>query len=164
MSIYQIVIGNNSYRVDISDRRLLIDGEEEQIHLIPLNNSGLYLLRRGSQTIELQIQTYGKKLYEVTSEGGRRLMAKVERILGNARQAVVEDAHAGDLLAPMCGRVMACHVRVGDTVTQGQALVTVESMKMQMELRAPAAGVVRQVAVLAGAAVEKGEMLVRVEG
>jgi biotin carboxyl carrier protein len=38
-----------------------------------------------------------------------------------------------------------------------------EAMKMENELRAPAAGTVRQVAVTPGTAVEKGALLVALE-
>jgi pyruvate carboxylase subunit B len=45
-------------------------------------------------------------------------------------------------------------------VAAGQPLVVMEAMKMENELRATAAGVVRSVAVQPGAAVEKGAVLV----
>lgn len=162
MSIYQIVIGERSYRVDISGDELSINGERENADLIALNNAGLYLLRMGSRNVELYIQSCGRRLYEITSEGGRRLIARVERYLGNPIQAV-DTRRAGALLAPMSGRVMACHAAPGDQVEQGQVLVTLESMKMQMELRAPAAGRVEKIAVEPGAQVEKGTLLVQVD-
>ncbi len=48
----------------------------------------------------------------------------------------------------------------GDSVAAGQALLVVEAMKMQNELRAPRAGTVQRVATSAGATVEIGELLV----
>ncbi|MBM3885848.1 MAG: acetyl-CoA carboxylase biotin carboxyl carrier protein subunit [Gemmatimonadetes bacterium] len=67
------------------------------------------------------------------------------------------------LVAPMPGLIVRVHVRPGDVVAAGQPLVVMEAMKMENELRATAAGVVRSVAVLPGAAVEKGTVLVALD-
>ena len=63
----------------------------------------------------------------------------------------------------MPGLVVRVNVAVGDQVAAGQGLVVIEAMKMENELRASAAGVVRAVHVEAGAAVNKGVVLVELE-
>lgn len=62
--------------------------------------------------------------------------------------------------APMPGRVMRVLVAVGDRVTARQGVVVVEAMKMENELRSPRDGVVKEVGVVAGAAVETGAVLI----
>jgi len=62
--------------------------------------------------------------------------------------------------SPMPGRVMRVLVAVGDHVAARQAVVVVEAMKMENELRAPAGGVVKEILVAPGAAVETGAVLV----
>ena len=64
------------------------------------------------------------------------------------------------LVAPMPGLIVRVHVAPGDRVEAGQAVVVMEAMKMENELRAAGAGVVRTVEVRAGTAVEKGALLV----
>ena len=64
------------------------------------------------------------------------------------------------LVAPMPGLVVRVQVEVGDRVEEGQGIVVMEAMKMENELRAPAAGTVRAVHARVGAAVEKGAVLV----
>ena len=64
------------------------------------------------------------------------------------------------LVAPMPGRVVAVHVRPGDSVAPGASLVVLEAMKMENEFRATAAGVVAEVRVTAGQAVNAGDLLV----
>jgi pyruvate carboxylase subunit B len=54
-------------------------------------------------------------------------------------------------------------VTVGERVTARQGVVVVEAMKMENELRTPRDGVVKDVLVVAGAAVETGAVLVVVE-
>jgi biotin carboxyl carrier protein len=74
--------------------------------------------------------------------------------------AVTQD---GRVIAPMPGRVVRVLVAVGDTVTARQAVVLVEAMKMENELRAPKSGVVTQVLVQEGTAIETGAILVVVQ-
>ena len=70
---------------------------------------------------------------------------------------------AKQVVAPMPGRVVKVLVQPGETVTTGQGLVVVEAMKMENELRAPAAGTVRAVHVAEGAAVEANTVLIEIE-
>lgn len=67
------------------------------------------------------------------------------------------------LLAPMPGLVVRVNVEVGDVVEAGQGLVVMEAMKMENELRAPAAGTVKSIAARPGSAVEKGARLIELE-
>jgi biotin carboxyl carrier protein len=61
---------------------------------------------------------------------------------------------------PMPGRVVRVLVAPGDQVVARQPLVVVEAMKMENELRSPKDGIVKEVAVVAGAAVEAGAVLI----
>lgn len=72
-------------------------------------------------------------------------------------------ATVGAIRSPMPGSVMAVEVAVGDAVDAGQALVTVEAMKMEHTLVAPASAIVAQVAVTIGAQVAMDELLVLLE-
>jgi biotin carboxyl carrier protein len=64
------------------------------------------------------------------------------------------------VLAPMPGRVVRVLVAPGDEVERRQPLVVVEAMKMENELRAGRAGLVREVLVVEGASVDAGAPLV----
>lgn len=66
-----------------------------------------------------------------------------------------------DVCAHITGTVWKVEVKVGDSVTAGQTLVILESMKMEMPLEAPEAGVVVEVRVAEGQAVEEGDLVVR---
>jgi acetyl/propionyl-CoA carboxylase alpha subunit len=69
-------------------------------------------------------------------------------------------AVAGSLLSPMPGTVLAVTVEVGDAVTAGQLLVSLEAMKMEHAIRAPHDGVVSEVLVSPGDQVETAATLV----
>ncbi|HEX5071458.1 MAG TPA: biotin/lipoyl-containing protein [Vicinamibacterales bacterium] len=65
--------------------------------------------------------------------------------------------------APMPGRIVRVLVKPGDAVEARQGLVVVEAMKMENEIAAARAGVVKEVAVSAGQSVESGRLLVVIE-
>jgi 3-methylcrotonyl-CoA carboxylase alpha subunit len=79
----------------------------------------------------------------------------------------VADSGAGTggdrLLAPMPGRIVLAHVAAGDTVTQGQELLVMEAMKMELALKAPRDGTVAELRVQAGDFVDADAVLVTLE-
>ena len=69
-----------------------------------------------------------------------------------------------EVRAEMVANVRAVSVSEGDSVRNGDALVVLESMKMEVPVLAGAAGTVRTVAVRAGDVVQEGDLLAIVEG
>ena len=62
--------------------------------------------------------------------------------------------------AHIAGTVWKIEVAVGDAVAEGQTVVILESMKMEMPVESPAAGRVATIAVSEGQAVEENAPLV----
>jgi biotin carboxyl carrier protein len=60
----------------------------------------------------------------------------------------------------MPGKVLDVRVRAGDAVSRGQALLTMEAMKMEHLVTASADGVVTEVRVAPGQQVDAGLVLV----
>jgi biotin carboxyl carrier protein len=59
----------------------------------------------------------------------------------------------------MPGKVVRVLVAAGQSVQAGEGMVVVEAMKMENELRAPRAGVVKQIMARPGQSVESGAVL-----
>lgn len=82
---------------------------------------------------------------------------------GRRRRGRKEDAaRAGGpqrLVAPMPGKIVRVLVKRGDVVKTRQPLVVVEAMKMENELRAPAAGIVAELHVQEGQSIDAGALL-----
>ncbi|MBC7376046.1 MAG: ATP-grasp domain-containing protein [Burkholderiaceae bacterium] len=72
-------------------------------------------------------------------------------------------AHSGLVRAPMMGLVVGVNVASGQAVAAGQRLATIESMKMEMGITAPAAGTVTWVGCAAQARVERHQELFRID-
>lgn len=67
------------------------------------------------------------------------------------------------LKAPMPGRVVGISVETGQEVNPGDALITLEAMKMENVLKAEGTGVVKNIAVNVQDVLEKGAMMIEFE-
>ncbi len=77
-----------------------------------------------------------------------------------ARPDAAADAGTGPLRSPMPGTVRAVRVAVGDDVTEGQVVVTVEAMKMEYAVAAAGAGRVTEVLAREGQPVALDQVLI----
>lgn len=128
--------------------------------LTPLGN-GSFLLTRDDGT---RGRAWAIKDGRVTwvFVDGRAYRLEAER----PQRSAASSSHAGDdaaLVSPMPATVSAVKVAVGDRVTKGDVLVTLEAMKMELPIRAPRDGVVRRIACAVGALVQPGVALIVLE-
>jgi acetyl-CoA carboxylase biotin carboxyl carrier protein len=65
-----------------------------------------------------------------------------------------------DINAHITGAVWKIEVAIGDTVAEGDAVVILESMKMEMPVEAEDPGVVREIRCTEGQSVSEGDTLV----
>ncbi|MBI5533717.1 MAG: biotin/lipoyl-binding carrier protein [Deltaproteobacteria bacterium] len=68
-----------------------------------------------------------------------------------------------DVRAHITGTVWKIEVKEGDSVADGQPLVILESMKMEMPVEAERKGRVSKIHVAEGQAVEEGHVLITLE-
>ena len=60
----------------------------------------------------------------------------------------------------MPGKILRVSVKIGDMVKKGQSIMVMEAMKMENEIKSPQDGVIKEVKVIEGQAVETGAELV----
>ena len=65
-----------------------------------------------------------------------------------------------DILAPMGGKVIEVKVKVGDAVNEGDEVVILEAMKMELPIAAEASGTVKEVKCKKGDTVEAEGVLI----
>ena len=68
-----------------------------------------------------------------------------------------------EIIASMAGSVWKVLVKVGDQVEEGQDVVILESMKMEIPIEAEFAGTVKEVKVNEGDFVNEGDVIIEVE-
>jgi biotin carboxyl carrier protein len=142
----RITVGDRLRRASLGSipgtplRQLLLDGEPATISMASLGRGRWALVQRGERTELEVLDERAQHIRNLTTAGDQRRIVPV-------------------LKAPMPGLVVRVQVQPGDRVTPGAGLVVLEAMKMENELKAQAAAVVKTVRVAAGEAVEKGQVL-----
>jgi biotin carboxyl carrier protein len=144
-----VVVGGQRYRADLRHiprshaYSLLLDGKSYE-----------FTLHEADGEIEL---SGGAGLFHVLVEDARTHAAR-------AKTADVRDTGGvRTVRAVMPGIVREVRVQPGTAVAKGEALLILEAMKMQNEIRADHAGTVRCVHVAAEETVDKGAKLVDIE-
>ncbi len=158
------------YRVEIDGREREVDvqltGETAVVSLdgvavdadVRRMPGGLSMILNG-KVFDVMLGGKAERLDVVS--GSTRLRASVLSERMRARKgSSSKGAGKGDLRAPMPGRIVTVSVAEGDAVNVGDPLVVIEAMKMQNELRAEAAGVVKKVHVAPEQSVEAEALLV----
>lgn len=135
----------------------------------------LITLRVGSAPGEIVADISGKPSAVTLSDIG---MGKIEFVLDGRRfvfrrpnvaspvsppGAVVTPLQKGTVAAPMPGKVIGALVKPGERVRKGDPLVILESMKMEVAVRADGDAIVREVLAVEGMSVKRGQGLVRLE-
>jgi len=70
---------------------------------------------------------------------------------------------ATDICAHITGTVWKIEVQPGQAVAEGDVVLILESMKMEMPLEAPGAGTVREIKVKEGEPVQEGAVLMTLD-
>ncbi|MBW1705752.1 MAG: acetyl-CoA carboxylase biotin carboxyl carrier protein subunit [Deltaproteobacteria bacterium] len=68
-----------------------------------------------------------------------------------------------EIIAPMGGKVLEVKVNVGDTVNDGDEVIILEAMKMELPIVAEASGTVKEVKCKKGDAVEAEAVMIVLE-
>lgn len=132
-----------------------LDAREAQPELLSL------LLSGRSYDVEREVMSEGV----VVSVERRRYSIEIEDARALPMRRARGEGHNGPrkLTAPMPGRILRVLAREGAAVEQGQAILVIEAMKMQNELKAPKKGVLRKIMVAEGDAANAGDVLAIVD-
>lgn len=126
----------------------------------------VYLLKHDGRVHEVFVSP-GSKAGEpvLVSTNGRDIEVTLidpKRLRGAAGGSDHGDGHA-DIKTAMPGKVVRIIVPKGASVEKGDAVLVVEAMKMQNELRSPKDGIVVEIRAAEGTTVAAGEILAVIE-
>jgi len=160
MTTYFVTVGPNEYKVDIKNDEFMVNGQPMDLKLRQLNEQGLFLLQKGNKQLEMLLRPKERNQVAV-SVNRRHVTVQVERN-DAAKGRPVAQTTAGACTAPMPGMVIQVNVAEGQSVEKGDVVVILESMKMQMEIKATVTGKVAKISAIPGKKVEKGTELVQI--
>jgi biotin carboxyl carrier protein len=105
--------------------------------------------------------------FEVTVDKEIRQTKTPKLVVQAAPMATANDvaktapaAALSEIKSPLPGTVMDVCCRVGDTISIGQKVITLEAMKMENSIQSDKAGVVKEIRVNRGTAVMEGDILI----
>jgi pyruvate carboxylase subunit B len=166
MSEYIISLNGKKIRLSLlSESKVLFDGEELDYEIIESVNN-VYFLRIGKKIYNFtcvhkkdeKIVLFScSKKYDLTVRTS--LQEKANEVL--AKKQTLH--HFVEVKAPMPGMLLKVKKIKGDYVEVGEAVMILEAMKMENEIRSSTRGTVKNIFVKEGEAVEKGTILFSVE-
>jgi biotin carboxyl carrier protein len=162
--IYLVDVAGTRVRVELTSNGVFVDGQRIDVSMRPVDGGARHDLRIGGEVHRVVARAgEGRGQFRVEVDGIRldaEALDEHARAVQALTSVVSRPSGPVPLKAPMPGLIVRIAVKPGDAVVTGQGLVVMEAMKMENELRATAAGVVREVHAVVGAAVEKGALLV----
>lgn len=131
-------------------------------------------VRKSDSLVKAEINSRKEIFYCVDTERETRIISNgfEFQVRSNAlpRQAVVfrnnlnsETVFQNLICADLFGRVLTLNVRIGDRVSHGEKLLTLESMKTEIHILSPVDARVKEVHVKVGNAVTEKQLLVELE-
>jgi biotin carboxyl carrier protein len=162
---YQTIVNGQTFDVEINeDGRILVNGEDRAVDFRVLRRGELYSLLLDHLSFEAVVEEregvyhvlMAGDLYEVqvTDERSRRL--------ASAFMAFGDTGAEVSIRSPMPGLIVRVPIVEGQTVSKGETVIILESMKMENELKSPRDGTVRRVHVSPGENVEQNKVLVTI--
>ena len=135
-----------------------IEDDEGLLHSSSVAQVGRWRARPRFDDEALRFRASGDAAHVLLHDGDRRW--RYTRV--PAYRPTLDDAGGGGdrVLAPMPGRIVLVKVAAGDAVSEGQELLVMEAMKMELSLRAPRAGIISEMCAVAGDFVEGEAILV----
>ena len=159
---YQVTIQGRSFEIEVDhDRLVRVDGRSLNVELEQVAGLPLYTLALDGEGHVVFVEE-GQDEYRVEVQGDV-YPVEVQRKRPQLAPRQIEcntDGQCLAILAPLAGNLVSLLVTAGQQVKARQPIAIVESMKMQMEIKAPQAGVVQEVHGPPGRRVAQGEELV----
>jgi pyruvate carboxylase subunit B len=159
---YFVTIAGRELEIVVDGDRVTVDGTPFVAHAGPVPGTSLRHLLLDDRSFTVSVESGSRGLWTLGHHGD---VLDIEVVDERTRHIQTLTANGGTraggglLRAPMPGLVVRVQVETGQSVAAGAGLVVLEAMKMENELRAVAAGVVRAVLVQPGQPVEKGQIL-----
>lgn len=161
---YFVDLNGERHEVELEGDKVTLGDESVRAHVEDIDGTPVRLVTIGRQVHRVVARRGAARgSYTLWVDGYRfdgEALDERTRAIRDITAASSKSTGPAPVNAPMPGMVIRVNVAVGDKVHAGQGVVVMEAMKMENELRASAAGVVKTIHAEVGKAVEKGTTLV----
>ena len=162
--MYKINV-NEKFSFEVEEKNgITINGENFRTDLSRISGNTFHLIRdHRSYTAEVSDVSFEDKTCTVKVNGRPYRVEIRDQFDQLLHQLGMDQAGAHkvtDLKAPMPGLVLRVLVREGDEIRKGDNILTLEAMKMENILKAPADCRIRTIRVAPGDKVEKNQVMI----
>jgi biotin carboxyl carrier protein len=163
MNDFVVSIDSSKFNIRIlNENQLTIDDEKFSFELLPVCNHS-FILKLNNKVFGITSERLSSELFKVLIQGNQyevivrtALQEKAVKLLENSAGS---QHHHMKVKAPMPGLILKVRKKVGEQVELGESVIILEAMKMENDLKAPASGIIENIFVTEGSAVEKGIIL-----
>jgi len=162
------IVSVNSSKLNLkilNDSELTADDENFNYELLPVCQHS-FILKLNNKVFELTSEKLNSDLFKVLVNGNQfevtvrtALQEKAFKLLESSASS---HHHHLEVKAPMPGLILKVRKKVGEQVELGDSVIILEAMKMENDLKSPASGIIENIFVTEGSAVEKGTLLLSI--
>jgi biotin carboxyl carrier protein len=142
-----------------------INGKEHSIKIIGLQNSILeFILDNSYRTAK--ILEFDSSHFKMLMNGEQIILkkhSKLTEILEKSMALGGSSSGENKLLSQIPGRVVSIILRAGDQINKGDSIIVLESMKMQVAVKAHKDGQIRDIKVKVGDTVSRNDVVALIE-
>lgn len=158
---------NFSLKVNDEYSYSLTPKDAEELDVLALDETNFHLLKdHKSYKIKMLDSNFHQKIYAVEVNGNLYqvdISDALDQLIKDLGFEVGESKKVNAVHAPMPGLIFDIMVNIGDEVTEGQSLLILEAMKMENVISSPRDGVIKEIHVSKGQAIEKKYLMIEFE-
>jgi biotin carboxyl carrier protein len=162
------VVSVNSFKKNIkvlTNNELTVEDEKFSYELLSVSNHS-FILKLNDKVFEFTSEKLNSDLFKVVVNG-HQFEVTVRTALQEKAFKLLESSasshhHHLEVKAPMPGLILKVTKKVGEQVELGDSVIILEAMKMENDLKSPASGIIENIFVTEGSAVEKGTLLLSI--
>ena len=162
MNDFVVSSSNNRYNLSLTDNYVLIDEKELTAELTQLSDY-LYLLKIDDKVYQVTLQKINSETFSISIDGFSFEMTVRTKLEDKANRYLMNKAKESGsqvVKSPMPGLIVKILKSVGDKVEMGEAVILLEAMKMENEVRSTTSGIIEQINVKENQSVEKNASLI----
>jgi len=145
----------------INDSKVIFNGEELDFEILETVNN-VYFLRIAEKIYNFTCTHKNNEnlvLFSQSEKFELTVRTSLQEIASEVLAQKLSEYHHLDVKAPMPGMILKLKKSKGDKVNHGEAVLILEAMKMENEIRSVNMGTIKDIYVKEGAKVEKGAAL-----
>ncbi len=166
MSEFVITYNQKKHTVKIIDSsKVEINGRTLNVELTEINKHSM-LIKLGNIPFEAAYNSHSNGNYEFLIEGSYFNINIRTKLQDFANEIISKKESAKKMhecRAPMPGLINKVLRKIGDSINIGDPIIILEAMKMENELRSNYSGIVKEIMVKGGEAVEKDAIIMTIE-